>query len=332
MKTPFLGISFCLFILSSVQAQYIPNSAQPYQFASLLNPAFSGIDNFADIKLSYRYQWAGYGADAPRFINMAYNNRMVQPLDLAANTLRVSNASILDSDNLPKNKRIIQGFGVNFFNEHVGQIERMGGGFNYAYNYPLAKKKRLSFGASALIDNTKVDLNKITLRDADPYYQSLLANGSAQTNLNIRTGVLFYSPTYYVGISYFPILNVALQKSDISTNQIFYKGSIQGGYFFTVAENISIRPSVMALWQTNNKLAVDYSVKGYIQNKVWCGITYRSTKSGVFLLGMNINEKISFTYAFEVPLSNYSKFAGTSHDLVLAYRFNNFRRVNAYTW
>jgi hypothetical protein len=133
-------------------------------------------------------------------------------------------------------------------------------------------------------------------------------------------------------LTYFPIVNSPIQTSDLSKDQTFYLGSVQGGLNFPVGINSSIRPSIMALWQVDNTFIIDYSVKTYIQNKVWFGFTYRDTKSGIALLGMNVNEKISFTYSFEMPLSDYSKFGGTSHDLVLAYRFNNFKRLNQYTW
>ncbi len=330
--TLFLRIAFFVFIFSGVQAQFIPNSSQPFQFASAYNPAFAGIENYADLKLSYRYQWSSLGANAPRFINLAYNFRLKQPLDLSSNSLRVSNVSALSGDKLPRAKRILHGFGANFFNEHVGQVERIGGGVNYAFNYPLTKKIRMSIGASAIIENSKIDLSAIELRDADPFYDQLVANGTTETNLNVRTGIVFYSPSFYFGASYFPVLNYAIQASDASSSQIFYKGAIQGGVSIPVSSNGFIRPSVLALWQMDNKMSIDYSVKTYIQNKVWLGLTYRDVKSGVFLLGLNVNELIAVSYSYEMALSDYSKFGGSSHDFVLSFRFNNFRRQNQYMW
>src|SRR6187551_707627 len=97
-----LHTAFLALLVSSVHAQFIPSSAQPFQFASAYNPAFSGVDNFADLKLSYRYQWSSLGPDAPRFINLAYNVRLKQPLDLSSNSLRTNNALSLNSENLPK--------------------------------------------------------------------------------------------------------------------------------------------------------------------------------------------------------------------------------------
>jgi hypothetical protein len=38
----------------TVSAQHLPGSAQPFQFAPLFNPAFTGIENYGDLKLAYR--------------------------------------------------------------------------------------------------------------------------------------------------------------------------------------------------------------------------------------------------------------------------------------
>jgi type IX secretion system PorP/SprF family membrane protein len=331
MRTILRTVFFTL-IVSNVQAQFIPNSALPFQFASAYNPAFAGVDNFADLKLSYRYQWSSLGPDAPRFINLAYNVRLKQPLDLSNNSLRTSNALGLNSDEVPKSKRIIHGFAAQFFNENVGQVERLGGGVSYSFNYPIAKKVRMAIGVSAVVDNTKVDLNGVELRDADPFYDQLVANGTPQTNLNIRGGILFYSSKFYLGVSYFPIVNSALQESDLSTNQIFYKASFQGGIALPASANLVFRPSVLGLLQVDNKMAFDYSIKTYIHDKVWFGFTYRDIKSGIALIGLNINESISLAYAFETALSDYSKFGGTSHDIVVSVRFNNFRHRSQYMW
>ncbi|HPM30959.1 MAG TPA: PorP/SprF family type IX secretion system membrane protein [Chryseolinea sp.] len=333
MKIQLFTLLFLL-IAFQAQAQYIPGTAQSFQFASAFNPAFSGIDNFGDLKLSYRYQWTGFGSNAPRFINLAYNSRLKQPLDLSINSSRSSNVSALNPELLPKGKRIIHGFGVNFFNEQYGVINRIGGGLNYAFHYPLFKKTRLSFGASAMVDNTKVDVSKVGVRepDNDPFYQSLLASGSSQTNLNVRGGVLIYSPTFYFGASYFPILNSAIQDDGVSTSDIFYQGSLQGGIRIPVGENSSIRPSVMALWQLDNTFAIDYSVKVFLQEKVWFGLTYRDTQSGILLFGIDINDKMGFAYSYELSMGGRSQFTNGSHDLVLAFRFNNFRRQNQYAW
>src|SRR5688572_25001925 len=108
----------------AADAQYLPNSSQAYQFASVYNPAFTGVENYGDLKLGYRYQWTGFGSNAPKFMNIVYNIRLNQPVDLKQNSLRTSTPS----GNLPAGKRLIHGLGLSLFNEDVGVINRLGGG------------------------------------------------------------------------------------------------------------------------------------------------------------------------------------------------------------
>ena len=65
------------------------------------------------------------------------------------------------NNEIPKIKRVIHGLGVNFFNEKFGLINRIGGGVNYSFHYPVSKDIRLAVGLSAMLDNIKIDLNEV---------------------------------------------------------------------------------------------------------------------------------------------------------------------------
>src|SRR5688572_10437619 len=127
-----------LFAFTSVivHAQYVPNNSQAFQFMTIYNPAFSGVENFDDLKFGYRYQWAGFGKYSPKFINLAYHRRIKQPLDLSYNSSRISDFSTARNESLPRSKRMIHGMGVNIFQSSVGVIKSIGGSFTYSMNYP----------------------------------------------------------------------------------------------------------------------------------------------------------------------------------------------------
>jgi Type IX secretion system membrane protein PorP/SprF len=172
---------FCL-LSHSLFAQYIPNSNQGFQFAPAFNPAFSGREGYGDLKFSYRYQWAGFGGDAPKFVNLSYNFRVKEPLDLTLHSLRTtSTATQQKKDNIPTIKKLIMGLGGNLFHEKVGPIDRLGGGINYAVHYPINNKLWVSGGLGIMLDNTKVgdDLYfGVGGVDPDPFYVNLVSNGA----------------------------------------------------------------------------------------------------------------------------------------------------------
>jgi len=335
-----------IFVWSSLNCigQFIPNSSQNFQFAPLYNPAFTGIEGFRDMKLGYRYQWTGFGSEAPKFINASFNFRIKEPLDLTLNALRTSMEKKQNTE-IPKMKRIIHGLGVNIFQEQFGLIKKLGGGVNYSFHYPIKKQMRLALGLGAMLENTKIDLNGVYFGidtndpnkgpidpKSDPLYQSLLSTGSAHTNLNIRGGFLLYAPRFYFGFSYLPIANIVIQDNETDLSSSYYRGVIQAGYSFPISATTDVKPSILALWQVDNKFIIDYNVKVYIEQKIWFGLTYRDVKSMVGIVGFNLNEKLGASYSYELSASNLHQFGGGSHELVLSLRLNNFKRQRQQTW
>jgi len=314
----------------------VPGTNQPFQYAPVFNPAFSGIEGYKDLKLGYRYQWSGFGAGAPKWLNLAYNFRLKEPLDLNLHALRTnSNVNQRKKEVVPAIKRAIHGFGVNVYNESLGPIKRVGGGINYAFHYPLTPTLRLSGGVGVIIDNTRIDLNALEIAfktNPDPFWMSMRVNGANHTDLSVRAGLLLYTSKFYVGFSYLPLYNAALKTSEVTGADPFYKGTIMAGLAWPLSPSLVLKPSLLALWQTDNKLAIDYNVKMYIEQKIWFGVTYRDTRNLVALLGFNLNEMLGASYSYEISTGGMQQFSDGSHELVLSLRLNNFKRLSPQTW
>jgi type IX secretion system PorP/SprF family membrane protein len=334
----YIVLALLVFGLHPLNAQFLPNTSQSFQFASGFNPAFAGVESQSDLKLGYRYQWTGFGDAAPKFINIGFNTRLKQPVDLITHSPRMSNARELNSAAfVPARKRTIHGFGVNFFHESNNLVVHTGGAFHYAFHCPLSQDIRLSVGASAVIENLKLDVDKLYLgadADADPLYERYKRDGASHLDLNARAGFLLYGKKFYLGATYLELFNKVLSQSTDSSDfsTLFYRGSAQGGLSFEAAPNIFIRPSFLALLDYQNKMSIDYSVKAYIQEKFWFGFTYRDIKSVVALLGFNVNKTFGAAYSYEMSMGGMKKFNDGSHELVLAMRFNTLKRPGATIW
>ena len=322
-----------LFLMGqALRAQYLPNNAQTFQFMPLFNPAFSGVENYNDMKFSYRYQWSGFGGYSPKFINLSYNTRLIEPLDLAYNSLRLSDPSATHPDQLPRSRRMIHGFGGNIFHSEVGVLKSVGGNLNYSVHYPVSQKARFAAGVAAVMENRKLDISEVSVRVPDDFYNYLLSGSTSQTDLNVRVGVLLYTANYYVGLTYLPVVYSVLEASDLEMTQPFYRGSIQAGVSIPMNTDVVIKPSILALVQMNNDLIMDFNVKGFFKENVWMGLTYRDIKSGVAMLGWNFDERLSASYSYEMSLGEFKQFNDGSHELVLAFRFKNFKEYPQYTW
>jgi type IX secretion system PorP/SprF family membrane protein len=326
----FFTIGF-VFVFICAGAQYIPNSNQAYQFSSVYNPAFTGLEKYGELKLGYRYQWTGFGSNAPKFINALYNCRINTPTDDRQNAFRTS-AYRRGS----RRKFLVHGAGVRVFNEAVGVVNRIGGGINYAAHYPLIYNRAwVAAGVSVNVDHTRVDLDEIYLGsnpDPDPFYEKLIANGANRTDLNVRAGVLFYTPVFYIGIGYLPILNKPLATSEGNFSDTFYKATFQSGLSLSLNDMFHLRPAISGIWQTNKETLIDYSVKAYYKERIWLGVTYRDIDSGVGVIGFNINRLIAATYSYEVPMNSFRQFSDGSHEIVLLLKLNNVRDLDTYLW
>ncbi len=325
-------IIFFWLLVSALRAQYIPNNAQTFQFMPLFNPAFSGIENYDDLKFSYRYQWSGFGASSPKFLNLSYNKRLIEPLDLAYNSLRLSDPSAMKEDNLPRSKRMIHGLGGNLFHSEIGVLKSIGGAVNYSIHVPVTGKTKFAGGVSVLVENRKLDVGEVTVRDPDQFYNHLLSSSTSQTDLNIRVGAVLYSDKFYLGASYFPVLYTVLEASELAMTEPFYRGSVQAGISLPLNVDVTLKPGILALVQMNNDLVIDYNVKAFFKENIWLGLTYRDIESGVAILGWNFNEKLSASYSYEMSLGEFKQFNDGSHELVLALRLHNIRKHAQYTW
>jgi type IX secretion system PorP/SprF family membrane protein len=328
----FTSILLFFTVMSAARAQYIPNNAQTFQFMPIFNPAFSGIESYDDLKFSYRYQWSGFGNYSPQFINLAFNGRLIEPLDLAYNSLRLSDPTAVKDENIPRTKRMIHGVGGDLFHSQVGVLKSIGGDVHYSIHYPLSAGLRFAGGISVVVENRKLDVGEVTVRDPDEFYNHLLSSSTSQTDLNIRAGVLLYSDKFYLGLSYFPLVYTPLQSSELAMTEPFYRASLQAGISFPMNVDVTLKPSVLVLAQMNNKLVIDYSVKAFFKENIWLGVTYRDIKSGVAIIGWNFNDRLSAAYSYEMSLGEFKQFNDGSHELVLALRLHNIRKHSQYTW
>ena len=93
-----------------------------------------------------------------------------------------------------------------------------------------------------------------------------------------------------------------------------------------------LKPSVLALLQMNNEVSMDYGVKAFFKRNIWLGMTYRDIESGVVIVGWNFNDRLGASYSYEMSLGQFKQFNDGSHELVLGFRLNNFKKYSQYTW
>lgn len=314
------------------RAQYLPTTGQPFQFAAVYNPAFTGIDPFGDVKLSYRSQFGGNGANSPSFFNALYQFRLNQPMDAYRNGLRTGSA--IRAKNAPRTMGIVHGMGINLFDEQLGLMGRKGAGISYSFHFPVSESLMLAVGPSVMIENLRINADQIYLganADPDPVQQQILSGQANNTQLNARLGAVLYSRSFFFGVSYLPMLRFDVKDAGWLTANSVAKVAAQTGVSFDLSETVQLKPSIYGVLNEKNRVDLDYGLKIFVRNVIWAGAMYRDTKTGVAQLGVNINKTFTAAYSYEMSTGAW-QFGSGSHELVLGIRLNNYKNLSSYTW
>src|SRR6218665_582771 len=232
-------------------AQAKPSYTQYVLNNYILNPDVTGIENYTDIKLSYRNQWTGItGSPVTSYFTLH--------TPIGKSDLRTSATSFQVPGENPRGKQYWEeytapaphhGVGVMIMNDKAGYINRWSLGASYAYHKPLGVKTTLSAGFTAGISSINLDRSKINWASLDPNDPAVgYANGELKKiKPEVGAGLWLYSADYFAGIS---VLNIVPGKVKFQSNNehaSYYEPNyfLTAGYRFLLGDDFNLIPSVM---------------------------------------------------------------------------------------
>src|SRR5688572_24453499 len=147
MKKIIPSIAFML-LLHSAQGQQKPQYTQYILNNYILNPALSGIENYTDVKISGREQWAGLNG-APRTMYLSAHTALgkkdykssVTSFGMEGENPRGSSYWENYTASAPHH-----GIGFSILNDKTGLYNRFSMNLSYAYHIGLSPKTNLSAG------------------------------------------------------------------------------------------------------------------------------------------------------------------------------------------
>jgi type IX secretion system PorP/SprF family membrane protein len=322
-----------------VNGQQLPLFSQYFQSGVQLNPAFAGVDNFTDVKVGYRQQWAGLPG-SPQSFYLSGSGLLMKPADAkVVNSLRISNPDELEEEGsgFSRKEGIKMGWGGFLVSDSYGPYSGLSGYFNYAFHYPLSREIYLSVGLAGGLNNTRVNLSEVRVRDEDQdlTYQNFLANGGQETVFDVNGGVMVYGKHFQVGYTMLQLLSeetiVSDQAGMLNTASKTHHYLV-AGMNFRVGEGMRLFPSVVYRGQENFPSVIDYSAKLLMNQNFWAGATYRDDNSIILLTGFYLNNKYSIGYSYDHKLSGITEFNNSSHEVVLGLMFNTEKQERPYLW
>jgi type IX secretion system PorP/SprF family membrane protein len=330
-------------IVSVARAQQKPQYNQYMLNGYLMNPALTGIENYTDVKVSYRNQWTGLNGAPTSFYLTAHG-----PLDKRDRSSSIISLPARGKSNIINRLRYKeandfkflkphQGFGGAIISDKMGPNNRLGMNLSYAYHLPVARRKmKLATGISAGFTRYSLDLSRLDFGpNADPVVNQYR---NARLLPEISLGTTLYGQNFYVGASAAQLLQNAIDLSGMNdgvqqrfSNHYF----LMGGYEYRLGQEVAFMPSVLVKYVRPSPVSVDVNLKVSYLRKVWGGVSYRHQNAVSALAGFNLNAILNVGYAYEMATSNLNQYNSGSHELMVGIILGNSYRIKSplyYRW
>lgn len=337
-----VGVSFSILCSSEIlHAQQRPHYTQYVINPFIINPAIAGIDNYGDLKVSGRDQWVGL-TGAPRSTYLTLH------APIGKKDYRTSSTSFAVPGNNPRGRAYWEnytaaephhGAGISVINDQTGSFNFLSASASYAYHIGLNPTTNLSAGLSAGITTVRIDRTNHDFSGfgdpSDPAFGSVTTGELRKLRPQMAAGLWLYSRNYFVGLAAQNVIPQTL--SFVDDNPSILKKSkliphlfLTAGYRFMIGEDFNVTPSVMAKYiQGSASTAMGIQPEGNIKiqyrDDLWIGGSYRYQDGFAGMLGLNVSNAVTLSYAFEKSFSTniLRDFNNGTHELVIGFLLGN---------
>lgn len=307
-------------------SQYILN---PY----ILNPAFAGIENYNDLKFSYRKQWVGLDG-APTTIYATFH------APIAKKDLKNSATTLYGNDEASKHKKQYwsdykaskahSGIGIQIFNDAIGPFNNFSVMGSYSYHLGISPKINMAFGLSAGVKITSLNIDKLffgnsTTQDPAIFY----TNKIDKYNMDADAGLLFYSARFYIGLSALSLIpqNLSFADNFVVSDKVSRPNHyLSAGYRFPLNDELNLLPSLRFRYLSPEPIQTDFNAKLQYRDLIWVGLGYRSNYGVIGMVGINVMSKFTISYSYDYTTTQINTISNGSHEVVIGFAFKNGRK------
>jgi len=214
---------------------------------------------------------------------------------------------------LPKNNSL----GVSLLRDQINVHQQYDLALNYAYNLRLKKDYFMSFGLAPVIVFRQSLFNRLSLQNPeDPLFQ----NTRLLVMPNLRLGLYFYGPRFYVSLSTNRFLHNTLSKENKALTNFNGKEihlQLSGGYEFALHKNLDLDISTILRYVYGAPLSADFRVQFLIYKFVGLGIAYRTNNDLYGSILVEVYKNIKLAYAFGWNFGAIRRASKGDHEVML---------------
>ncbi len=265
-----------------------------YMFNPLvINPAYAGSRETISTVFIHRSQWVGFKG-APTTQTLSIHAPLAQ-------------------------KKM--GIGVGVIRDQLGPSLNYGIHLSGAYRIRMSHGK-LSMGLRGVLYNYAFDWAKIEYKDLN---QKPIKSSYWLPSFDV--GFRYHNKKMYAGLSFShlnqPTINNSIQGIDSINNpaEIVPHVNITSGYAFALSNRCVFKPSFLVNYSVNHQFAADVNASVLLNNALWLGLSYRTSKIIVAMVQYDMNDKLSLGYSYDLTLSKLINQNSGSHEIFFRYEF-----------
>ena len=265
----------------------------------IVNPTFSFVrEQNKYISFNNKREWAQFD-DAPQTYLFGYSGRFRENI----------------------------GAGVSLFQQNYGVLTTFGGVLNFAYNAVLSRDSNLTFGMNLGFYKSGINEGSVITNFPDASLDNFPSNSIITINPGINYGTGFLD----FGVSINNLVSYNLTTSNMIENNpeqsvqghIMYTGYLNSRGFFDESRFSGLVRSEFQKDQT----VISGLVMLMVPKGIWGQAGYNTLYGLSAGVGLNITSQIAIEYNYEKAMGDLSSF-GNSHDITVAFKFNNRERYD----
>ena len=284
-----------LFITTSAYSQQGLSYTQYIDNQTPVNPTFSLMNPYGTLNTLVRKQWVGVpGAPTTYLIDGS-----VPIASINGSAGFVAENDVLAVENLSE---------LNVF---------------FAKGIRLSETQNLAVSISAGFRNYVANYSQLDA--SDPVF----ANNINETKPNLGFGIMYYTPSYYVGVSAPDLTFRSLGTASVENNTNF-----ESYYYFSagastkLGEDYEFKYATLEAYGKNVPLLANVSALFYLKNIIGFGVNYRSNNEVAGMLSIDYNIlHIGYAYEFAATPSTIGGYSNATHEITLGIRFGKGSRV-----
>ncbi|MBC3540600.1 type IX secretion system membrane protein PorP/SprF [Rufibacter sediminis] len=334
-----ISVSLIVLCLVAFRAagQQMPQFSQYMTNGLVINPAVAGIENYMDIRTSFRKQWVGIeGSPTTLYTSVHASIGKSDRNATGRGKFRVKgngSGHKIDRNNRFRRVNPHHGVGAMVQVDQAGLLRTSSVNLVYSFHLPLTSTLNLASGISA--GAVRNSFNTSRARAVTPSDVALLGDQVSMTKADLSVGTWLYTRYAFLGISGAHLIN---SGSDFQTpldysiaGRLVPHYFITAGYRFQV-EDLMITPSVLYKKASPSPGAIDLNVKAMYNERVWIGASYRNRDAMAFLFGLNVSPLLDFGYSYDLTTSHQNETSAGSHEIMVGLKVNNELRVLCPQW